>query len=68
MGQRWHQTSMQIYIFLWKGEWESWIRYRIFHIISAVKRVEFVGNGMSYITLMSLVWYHCSECSCTNRG
>jgi hypothetical protein len=20
MGQRWHQTSMQIYIFLWKGE------------------------------------------------
>jgi hypothetical protein len=32
-------------------------------IISAVKRVEFVSDRMS-----SLVWYHHSKCSCSNRG
>jgi hypothetical protein len=28
--RRWHRTSRRIYIFLWTGEWESWIRYRFF--------------------------------------
>jgi hypothetical protein len=53
MGQRWHQTNRQIYIFLWKAELESWIRYKLFvhkRIISAVNKVEFVGDRMSYIT------------------
>jgi hypothetical protein len=39
-------------------------------IISAVKRVEFVSDRMSYVvhnTKRSLVQYHCSECSCPNR-
>jgi hypothetical protein len=31
-------------------------------IISAVKRVEFVSDRRS------LLLYHCSECSCPNRG
>jgi hypothetical protein len=30
MGQGWQQTSWRIYMFLWKGEWESWIRCRLF--------------------------------------
>jgi hypothetical protein len=33
-------------------------------IISAVKRVEFVSDRMSYNTKRLLVSYHCSECSC----
>jgi hypothetical protein len=33
-------------------------------IISAVKRVEFVSDRMSYILLVS---YNCSERSCSNR-
>jgi hypothetical protein len=39
-------------------------------IISAVKRVEFVSDRMSYIihkTKRLLVSYHCSERSCSNR-
>jgi hypothetical protein len=37
-------------------------------IISAVKRVEFVSDRISYIILKrSLVSYHCSERSCSNR-
>jgi hypothetical protein len=37
-------------------------------IISAVKRVEFTSDMMSYIynTKRPLVWYYCSECGCTN--
>jgi hypothetical protein len=40
-------------------------------IISAVKRVEFVSDRMSYIILVLRgLWCdcHCSECSCPNRG
>jgi hypothetical protein len=39
-------------------------------ILSAVKRVEFVSDRMSYIlaTKRLLVSYHCSERSCFNRG
>jgi hypothetical protein len=39
-----------IYIFLWKGEWKTWIRYRFFvhkRILSTVKRVEFISDRMS---------------------
>jgi hypothetical protein len=39
--------------FLWKREWESWIRYRFFvlkRIISADTRVEFVNDRMPYMT------------------
>jgi hypothetical protein len=36
-------------------------------IISAVKKVEFVSDRMSYIILKrSLVKYHYAECSCPN--
>jgi hypothetical protein len=36
-------------------------------IISAVKRVEFVSDRMSYIILIGRWSYHCSERSCSNR-
>jgi hypothetical protein len=36
-------------------------------IISAVKRVEFVSDSMSYVVKRGLVLYHCSERSCSNR-
>jgi hypothetical protein len=36
-------------------------------IISAVKRVEFVSDRMSYNTKRSLVSYNFSELSCSNR-
>jgi hypothetical protein len=37
-------------------------------IISAVKRVEFVNNRMSYIILRChIISYYCSECSWPNR-
>jgi hypothetical protein len=56
MGQRWHRTSRRIQFFLWKGEWGSLIRYTHFLYIlvresSAVKRVEFVSDMISYIIL-----------------
>jgi hypothetical protein len=34
-------------------------------IVSAVKRVEFVNDRMSYIILRGR-WCNCSECSCPN--
>jgi hypothetical protein len=36
-------------------------------IISAVKRVQFLSDRMSYITLRGH-WCHCSECTCPSRG
>jgi len=34
-------------------------------IVSAVKRVGFVSDRMSYIVLRGLlVYYHCSKCAC----
>jgi hypothetical protein len=36
-------------------------------IISAVKRVEFVNDRMSYIILRGRWCRHCSESSCSNR-
>jgi hypothetical protein len=54
MGGQWYRTCRRIHIFLRKGEWEACIRYRFFvhtRIISAVKRVEFVTDRMSYIIL-----------------
>jgi len=34
-------------------------------IVSAVKRVEFVSDRVSYNSERSLVQYHCSKCACT---
>jgi hypothetical protein len=36
-------------------------------IISAVKKVEFVSDRMSYIILRGCWCHHCSERSCSNR-
>jgi hypothetical protein len=54
MRQGWHQTSRRIYIFLWKEKSDHDLRTRFFvhkRIISAVMRVEFVSDRMSYIIL-----------------
>jgi hypothetical protein len=54
MVERWHQTSRRIYIFLWKGHENHELGTGFFvhkRIILAVKRVEFVGDRMSYIML-----------------
>jgi hypothetical protein len=53
MRGRWHRTS-RTHLFLWKGEWESWIGTGSFihkRIISVVKMTEFVSERMSYIIL-----------------
>ena len=34
-------------------------------IASAVKRVEFVSDTVSYISERSLVYYYCPKCACT---
>jgi len=47
-------NQLKICIFLWKWECQSSSRDRLLvhkDIISAVKRVEFISDGMSYITL-----------------
>jgi hypothetical protein len=54
MGGQWHRTSRGIHIFLRKGEWNHELVTGYFvhkRIISAVKRVEFVNDRMSYIIL-----------------
>jgi hypothetical protein len=54
MGGRWHCTCVRIHIFLWKGNENHEFGTGIFvhkGIISAVKRVEFVSDRMSYIIL-----------------
>jgi hypothetical protein len=41
-------------IFLWAGEWASSVRDRFFahkKIVSAVRRVEFISDRVSYIIL-----------------
>jgi hypothetical protein len=54
MGQRWHQTSRQIYFFCGKGNENHELGTGIFvhkEIITAIKRAEFVSDRMSYIIL-----------------
>jgi hypothetical protein len=54
MGQRWYRTSRRIYIFYGKGNENHELGTGFFvhkRIVSAVKRVEFVSNRMSYIRL-----------------
>jgi exonuclease III len=60
MGGRWHRTSGRVHIFLWKGNenHELGIGFSVHkRIIRAVKRVEFVGDRMSYIILRGR-WCH----------
>jgi hypothetical protein len=54
-GKRGHCTGRASYIFLWAREWGSSVRGRIFHTreSSAVRRVEFISDRMSYIILRS---------------
>jgi hypothetical protein len=54
MGRRWHWTSGRIYIFLWKGNENHELGTSFFihkRIVSALKRVEFASDRMSYIIL-----------------
>ena len=54
MGKRWQAKSGGLQFFLWKRKRKSSIGKRIFlhhRIISAVKRVEFVSDGITYIVL-----------------
>ena len=54
MGQRGHSKSRGLQFFLWKKKRKLSIGNRIFvhhRIVSAVKRVEFVSDRMSYIVL-----------------
>jgi hypothetical protein len=49
-----HWTGRRFYIFLWTGQWRSSARDRFFvhkRIVSAVRRVEFISDRMSYIIL-----------------
>jgi hypothetical protein len=70
MGGRWHRTSRRIHNFIWKGNEIHELSAGFFvhnRIISAVKRVEFVSDRMSYIILRGLWCHRCSEHSCPNR-
>jgi hypothetical protein len=54
MGWRWHRTSRPVYIFQWEGnqKHELGTGFSVHkRIISAVNRVEFVSDRMSYILL-----------------
>jgi hypothetical protein len=54
MGEGRHWTGRRLYIYLWNREWRSSVRDSSFlykKIISAVRRVEFLGDRMSYIIL-----------------
>jgi hypothetical protein len=58
VGWRWHRTSRQIYIFQWRGNENLELGTGFFvhkRIITAVKRVEFVSDRMSYIILRIIV-------------
>jgi hypothetical protein len=60
MGGRWHRTCGRIHIFLWKANENHELGTGFFvhnRIISAVKRVEFVSDRMSYIILRAR-WCH----------
>jgi hypothetical protein len=45
----------------------SWVQVFVHKSISAVKRVEFVSDRLSYIILRGLWCHRGSECSCPNR-
>jgi hypothetical protein len=54
MGKGRHWTGRGLYIFLWTEEWGSSVRDRFFvhnRIVSAVRRVKFISDRMSYIIL-----------------
>jgi hypothetical protein len=60
MGGRWHQTCGRIHMFYGKGNESNELGTDLFvhkRIISAVKRVEFVSDRMSYI-IPSGRWCH----------
>jgi hypothetical protein len=54
MGEQWHRTSRKIHILYGNGNENHELGTGFFvhkRIISAAKRVEFVGDRMSYIVL-----------------
>jgi hypothetical protein len=60
MGWQWHHTSRRIHILYDKGNENHELGIGFFvhkRIISAVKRVEFVNDTMSYIILRGR-WFH----------
>jgi hypothetical protein len=67
---RWKGVARNLWkirIFLWKGNENHELGAGFFlhkRIVSAVKKIEFVSDRLSYIILVS---YHCSERSCSNR-
>jgi hypothetical protein len=60
VGGRWHRTCGRIHVCIWKGNENHELGTGFFvhkRIISAVKRVEFVSNRMSYIIIRGR-WCH----------
>jgi hypothetical protein len=54
-------------MFLWTGEWDHQLRTGFFvhkRIVSAVKRVEFISDRMSYIILRghwgNIIFFECA--------
>jgi hypothetical protein len=70
MEGRWHRTCGRIHIFYGKRNENHKLGIVFFvHkiIVSAVMRVEYVSDKMTYIILIGRWCHHCSEHSCPNK-